>query len=1598
MTSDNAVLSKKLTDFLQRVGMSERPGAVHESTQRVFKWGEKQRERRNKAHAKTPGKGKYVAQTLTPEQQWGAEMACKNILSSEKSALRGAIMAHSMGLGKTLIGVEVSRAFLHEHRGHACLVVVAAPATLCEQWQEELENQNTFGAYCFFENDVQACRVSFSLPPETDPEHVKQELTAIAAECNVDAESGTVSNLKLHHVRLVRETLHTLSCTAVRAHFVTTNQPDITVEDGGNFFTGLRIHAGAEVAANSEHLQHYDYLIISHTLFENNHAGVTAALSGSEALLVLDEAQRAKNETTTLHQAVQVFAGKRLLLTATPMEIHIDELWSLARLILPSDVAEADGIAADLLRALEVTTDPPLLQVELLMKKYQDTQDKTEDTTEKYRKVINYVNTCMFSFMDRLGPSVLSQELQRENPGVQRSEFLVECKCSSDGRSALNTYVTPSASRDSFLVNCIAARQPSGTGRKTIVFLWYKDYLRHVTALMETRCDMRMIEKLNKRSVFSSYQDEATDDATTQDRGPEDDTMSTEDTATPHTYAVLHGQMPAAERQEAIRAFKNDPHCTVLVANIKVGGVGLNLQDTADTVIFVNSDWNPANMEQAAGRIWRRGQTRSCSILHLVVRYDGTFTRTNPNPNGNPTAINNEHAKFTTMIQRVIASANFLDGKYLVGDDSDMFQSISPSSSTAATLLNAYGTPDVNMKRIIYDMVNVVNVSDGLGIDEPLSTYKVKKNGKELPIYDKGSGEVTAAFTGIATEIRKRLLQDVYHCTVHNVFFFQSEISTVPPLLYPLNDEQLKRVQEGIPKKYRMAFKENLTPDLLVTPADNAYAKRNESLSRELGDDRGVVLLCTDQTGLNLDEYQQQRAPLLVCLLQLLLHTKGILPENLRNQQNMSNQLKTYLAVLREAHTAGPVRAYPLLQSIAKCPRTAAPEPIEVQAAKDLLKHLHIKEEKVSVAPAGADTTCQSKYLLLCAGPGEHTTTDMVAYPPYVYDSGDGRPRVHVEKPAGQTWILGDGVAERSETSLAAPPAARIYTLWEKNVGVVSKAATQRQRVGEETIDVTFENYESPHDSTHLSLPGTVRLGEAKKQLVEALQRKEGMAGDDTKIYLELVNEKGGAFRGADTNVNMGMTLQNNLEDGKIWYKIKQHQVKWIPVSALKPAVEPEKLKSTFRFGINVGDAKAELEKKHDRAEFTLYKDDSLSATSRASKAHTINKAFREVDDKLQIHYTAEAMIQLHLNMDTPERAKQLLAKFQGGSTFLRATLPADQVTITAMVRKGTTAQRLQRQLNNAVQMQDLKAKLSGVVDDTALEDGARITVQFQTSAKAKEMVVQEWRSVGGVPAPDVAVVNKLPKTLSADTKVADLYQKLDQEYDGHRYRWQLFEDENGKKNAVDAKLLTTVYKTGVIYYTGVKLVRVTVTNVTPKDTTPSQVSFDDRLRQITRVPNTENDVYIEQGKTVGDLLALLKQKTDDDAIVEGSGGVGGLTRVLTDGDAVAVVLRPRGKVTFRVVSETDGQKLEGVEDAVLFEDHVQPGVFRKVKRQIGDKFKSLHNEQGLLLRFKPTTEPGNLRGITQFDFPASIVRNTPTLPGQGAQGGGPAPGDFIMH
>jgi superfamily II DNA or RNA helicase len=63
----------------------------------------------------------------------------------------------------------------------------------------------------------------------------------------------------------------------------------------------------------------------------------------------------------------------------------------------------------------------------------------------------------------------------------------------------------------------------------------------------------------------------------------------------------------------------------VFLLSTRAGGVGLNLQD-ADTVIFMDSDWNPQMDVQAIGRAHRIGQTKPVLVLRLMSEGLDEFT------------------------------------------------------------------------------------------------------------------------------------------------------------------------------------------------------------------------------------------------------------------------------------------------------------------------------------------------------------------------------------------------------------------------------------------------------------------------------------------------------------------------------------------------------------------------------------------------------------------------------------------------------------------------------------------------------------------------------------------------------------------------------------------------------------------------------------------------------------------------------------------------------------------------------------------------------------------------------------------------------------
>ena len=95
-----------------------------------------------------------------------------------------------------------------------------------------------------------------------------------------------------------------------------------------------------------------------------------------------------------------------------------------------------------------------------------------------------------------------------------------------------------------------------------------------------------------------------------------------EETVLKHMQVIslrIDGDVDAAERFERVQRFNADPTIEVMLLTTTVGGLGLNLT-AADTVIFLEHDWNPQKDLQAMDRAHRIGQQRAVNVYRILVR------------------------------------------------------------------------------------------------------------------------------------------------------------------------------------------------------------------------------------------------------------------------------------------------------------------------------------------------------------------------------------------------------------------------------------------------------------------------------------------------------------------------------------------------------------------------------------------------------------------------------------------------------------------------------------------------------------------------------------------------------------------------------------------------------------------------------------------------------------------------------------------------------------------------------------------------------------------------------------------------------------------
>jgi len=93
-----------------------------------------------------------------------------------------------------------------------------------------------------------------------------------------------------------------------------------------------------------------------------------------------------------------------------------------------------------------------------------------------------------------------------------------------------------------------------------------------------------------------------------------------------YTFERLDGSITGLERQSAIERFQDeklpgeeDKRPFIMLLSTRAGGLGINLT-AADTCIIFDSDWNPQNDVQALSRCHRIGQTKNVKCFRLITR------------------------------------------------------------------------------------------------------------------------------------------------------------------------------------------------------------------------------------------------------------------------------------------------------------------------------------------------------------------------------------------------------------------------------------------------------------------------------------------------------------------------------------------------------------------------------------------------------------------------------------------------------------------------------------------------------------------------------------------------------------------------------------------------------------------------------------------------------------------------------------------------------------------------------------------------------------------------------------------------------------------
>ncbi len=357
--------------------------------------------------------------------------------------------------------------------------------------------------------------------------------------------------------------------------------------EAARFTPDLRVHLhhgeGRLLAEEfGRELENFDLVLSSYPLLTRDRK---VFLPHHWDVVILDEAQQIKNsQTQSSKVARELKAGGKILLTGTPVENRLEDLWSLFRFLQPEILESRRTFTTRFSRPISRQGDAEAKeQLKQLVGPFILRRTKTDPLVapELPDKIETLVTCTLTPEQAKLYEHEVERSLQHIQgmQGIKRSgeilRLLMRLKQLCDHPALLEEKPdwTPQRSGKIRRLSEIFQEIPAQEG--ILIFSQFSRMVKNLQMILSEQLDEEVL--------------------------------------------AFDGSTPRLSREQMVQRFQSGQGPRLFVISLKSGGVGLNLT-RASTVVHFDRWWNPAVESQATDRAFRIGQTRSVQVFKFSTQ------------------------------------------------------------------------------------------------------------------------------------------------------------------------------------------------------------------------------------------------------------------------------------------------------------------------------------------------------------------------------------------------------------------------------------------------------------------------------------------------------------------------------------------------------------------------------------------------------------------------------------------------------------------------------------------------------------------------------------------------------------------------------------------------------------------------------------------------------------------------------------------------------------------------------------------------------------------------------------------------------------------